>query len=677
MFPLTVEWSNGVTSSGDTLILTITGLPAGVYTATVTDALGAVIMEEAEVLDLQTLQFPYQDHIRNTCAGACTWSYGSLPGCHASGVPPYSFTADPPGPIFNMSGNGCSFDIWSLCPDETYLITMSDANNCSLEWNITVVDHDKPVLLDAEIFASCPDGHTGGFALTYDMDVLLSVHPFQGSFTGAITYGPPGQVTVSGIGPGQYETYAYNQIYTGCHDTLYHTVPMDAAGCGTIIGTLYADLNGDCVLDGGDVPLPYRMVSIQPGTQAALSNPQGEYVRGVDYGTYQVDHASEGFVTLCPVDTPVEVTITQLDPLSTVDFAMDPLLGPDAGVFLWNSKHSPGFLAQYMVHLTNTGPYAQQDLAIDLTYDPELAVFLADPLPVIDQPGLMRWVIPELAPFGSVQCSLYVQVPPDPDLIGTTLEATATLSAPTPDADPGNDVYAIQLVVAGPYDPNDKTQRTTSNLSGSSYFLDQDEHVDYTIRFQNVGNAPAVDVYLLDTVSNAFDLMSFVMLGASHPFTATLLDDRVLRFDFPGIMLPDSLSDPLGSQGFVRFRLMPLAPQLGDTLKNAADIFFDFNPPIRTNTATLLVDQLAHVPDRAHRELNVYPNPVLSILSLSGLRAGVHHLEILALDGRRVRELHISGSEAAVSVEGIAQGSYLIRVKEQGGQLLLARFVKE
>ena len=62
-------------------------------------------------------------------------------------------------------------------------------------------------------------------------------------------------------------------------------------------------------------------------------------------------------------------------------------------------------------------------------------------------------------------------------------------------------------------------------------------------------------------------------------------ENRNMRFLFPGIMLPDSLTDPVGSQGFVTYRVMPLlnlAP--GTVIENTGEIYFDLNPAIITNT---------------------------------------------------------------------------------------------
>ncbi|MBK9762602.1 MAG: DUF11 domain-containing protein [Flavobacteriales bacterium] len=91
------------------------------------------------------------------------------------------------------------------------------------------------------------------------------------------------------------------------------------------------------------------------------------------------------------------------------------------------------------------------------------------------------------------------QVPPDVGLLGTELIATATVSSANTDVDLGNNSASVTRIVTGAYDPNDKLA-TTSSGSSSSWTLEEDEWVDYTIRFQNTGTDTAFNVVITDTL---------------------------------------------------------------------------------------------------------------------------------------------------------------------------------
>ena len=65
---------------------------------------------------------------------------------------------------------------------------------------------------------------------------------------------------------------------------------------------------------------------------------------------------------------------------------------------------------------------------------------------------------------------------------------------------------------------------------------------------------------------------------------AYLIFKLFLDFKFPNIMLPDSASNPAGSQGFVQYRIKPKANlPLGTQIENTAHIYFDYNAAITTS----------------------------------------------------------------------------------------------
>ncbi|HEX8528921.1 MAG TPA: T9SS type A sorting domain-containing protein, partial [Cytophagales bacterium] len=90
-----------------------------------------------------------------------------------------------------------------------------------------------------------------------------------------------------------------------------------------------------------------------------------------------------------------------------------------------------------------------------------------------------------------------------------------------------------------------------------------------------------------DTLSEHFDLATLQTGAASHPCNVTVSGKGrpVLTFTFNNINLPDSTRDRQGSNGFIRFSIVPKADLPEKTrIENFADIFFDYNEPVRTNT---------------------------------------------------------------------------------------------
>jgi uncharacterized repeat protein (TIGR01451 family) len=291
--------------------------------------------------------------------------------------------------------------------------------------------------------------------------------------------------------------------------------------------------------------------------------------------------------------------------------------------------------------------------------------------------GYVQWSLPALGGYSSLSFAVSLNVPANASLIGTVVSSDAVITPQSPDADPSNNNYGITRTIVGAYDPNDKLAWTDRTNNGEIFFIDLDSYVDYTIRFQNTGTAEAINVYLLDTIAAEYDLSSLRILGASHEFEATLLPGRVLRFDFPNIMLPDSTSDLLGSQGFASFRLWPypgLEP--GDHLLNAADIFFDFNEPIRTNTSDLVAEYSVGVVEGMRSSVHVFPNPVRDVLNVR-VPPGNWSFEVIGMDGRVALSGNSNGEMLGMDARVLAAGSYVLRLIDQAGDVLNTRFVKD
>jgi hypothetical protein len=89
------------------------------------------------------------------------------------------------------------------------------------------------------------------------------------------------------------------------------------------------------------------------------------------------------------------------------------------------------------------------------------------------------------------------------------------------------------------------------------------------------------------TLSGQLDISTLRVGAASHPyrFSVTGKGKPMLTFTVDDINLPDSTRDQAGSNGFIRFSIRPQAG-LADKarIENFADIFFDYNDPVRTNT---------------------------------------------------------------------------------------------
>jgi uncharacterized repeat protein (TIGR01451 family) len=663
--PYTFAWSNGATTGS------LNNVPPGTYTVTVTDAQANTATGTAEILLLDVLfpQFPLTAYSCNDNCSGQVQHYIPLLGNFT-----YTVSLDPPQGSAFANPNGLSFQ--GLCVGTEYTATVLRSDGCTATVGpITVVGPTQPQLLSTSITPSCPGGATGSVTLVFENATYLSI-----TGDGIIDSLPPftNPYTLTGLAPGPYLVYAWPGFFQGgtsCYLSFTFVIPESTEPCGLLSGTAFADVDDDCLQDAGEVGVPFKIFTVQPGDHLFITDAAGNFSTEFPYGNHTLDITFTDYASDC-IPLPYAFTLDAGNVTAEVTLPLAPQFDPDVSAFTSSGVHVPGFAVNYHASITNQGPYTFTGLTLDLYVAPLLIPVSAEGSPTLVAPGHYQWTGLDLAAFQHLQFTLSFTVPPSASLLGTTVTGTATVSGNTGDAEPANDSYTMTRTIVGAFDPNDKLVQTSSQESDSQYFLDQDEWVDYTIRFQNTGTAPAINVHLLDTIAMELDLLSLQMLGSSHSFTPSILPGRVLRFDFPGIMLPDSTADLAGSQGFVSFRLKPVNGLLpGTYLVNAADIFFDFNEPIRTNDAVLVMESSTGLTAREQPALAVHPNPTDGPLNLL-LPAGLWQVEVLALDGRILSSSPAMMERITLDVQGLASGMYLIRTSGTDGRVATARFVR-
>ncbi len=193
-------------------------------------------------------------------------------------------------------------------------------------------------------------------------------------------------------------------------------------------------------------------------------------------------------------------------------------------------------------------------------------------------------MITDVPPGNSVTKEILLQIPGPNDFpIGQNLVFKSFVNFEDNGVTARSDEFEYLAELRCAYDPNDKLV----NPSRKGNFTQFDEALIYTIRFQNTGNDFARDVAIRDEISAQLDLSTFKILGSSHyENLSTTIEDRLVTFDFSDIFLPDSTADFEGSNGYVMFSIQTNSSLSEFTdVENTASIFFDFNPPIVTNTA--------------------------------------------------------------------------------------------
>jgi uncharacterized repeat protein (TIGR01451 family) len=237
----------------------------------------------------------------------------------------------------------------------------------------------------------------------------------------------------------------------------------------------------------------------------------------------------------------------------------------------------------------------------------------------------------------------------------------------------GNNNGGLLQILGNSYDPNDKNvYRKTFHANEISGFSESDinfgevDELEYTVRFQNTGTAPAQNIYILDTLDAELDWSTFELIQSTHEVEVENFGNGVLRFKYNNIWLPDSSESQELSQGHFVFRIRenPGNP-IGSEITNTAYIFFDWNPAIITNTTYNINDWIEFVGEENAFNAQAFPNPMQNELTLKV--GGQFNYEILDLAGRKLLQ-GLGVSQTTINTESLAKGTYLLSVYVNGSR---------
>jgi hypothetical protein len=212
-------------------------------------------------------------------------------------------------------------------------------------------------------------------------------------------------------------------------------------------------------------------------------------------------------------------------------------------------------------------------------------------------------------------------------------------------------------------DPNDKQVWPEKHITDTSV-----TQLNYRIRFQNTGNFPAEKVEVVDSLPSAFIKENLFVLGASHEYYLSIDSNNIAKFQFYNIQLPDSASDPEGSQGFIDFSVLLDQPMaVGDSIANRAHIFFDYQPAVITNWAWTKIVMPSNIGEVEAEGLkfNMYPNPANTALRIELVESGKYTITLTDLAGRVLLTKNLEGRAAELDVHNLPNGVYVIGIHNE------------
>jgi gliding motility-associated-like protein len=246
----TYTWSSGQTTPN------ISNLPAGSYTVTV--SAGGACTAEA------TVAVPDNPNLPNinpqTVASTCDLNNGSASVSVNGGVAPYTYAWS----------NGATTPNLTNIPADNYTVTVTGANGCTAEANLTVNNNNPPINVNANITnnTTCTGGN-GGIVLTVSPAGTYTYTWSSGQTTASINNVPAGSYSVTISAGGSCTAEGNFDIPDNPNEPSVSPNPTNAS-CGLNNGT------ASVFVSGGIAPYTYNW-SNGASTTSLTNVPEGSY----------------------------------------------------------------------------------------------------------------------------------------------------------------------------------------------------------------------------------------------------------------------------------------------------------------------------------------------------------------------------------------------------------------
>jgi hypothetical protein len=103
---------------------------------------------------------------------------------------------------------------------------------------------------------------------------------------------------------------------------------------------------------------------------------------------------------------------------------------------------------------------------------------------------------------------------------------------------------------------------------------------------------------------------------------------------------------------------------VGTQIKNTANIYFDYNPAVVTNTTLNTIGSFTGIHSSViSDQIKIFPNPAQNILMIDFGNNKSGTVEIIDLQGRMITNKNVmNDAKTEITISGLANGMYLLRV---------------
>ena len=222
-----------------------------------------------------------------------------------------------------------------------------------------------------------------------------------------------------------------------------------------------------------------------------------------------------------------------------------------------------------------------------------------------------------------------------------------------------------------------KDESDANNMSAfpvgyrEDHLINQNEDIEYTIFFQNVGADTVWNLYIENRVDESLNMETLIAGSSSHNYTIFVQEDRKLKIEFSNIQLPNNTTNEFKSRGFIKYRISQnLDVPLGTKINNSSMIYFDLEDGIETNLVSHLVGEefieivLSDKDLLLDNEMVVAPNPAISTVRIE-FPAQYQNLSYVLYDtkGSIINAANIPSNVFYINRDFIQKGMYFLEIR--------------
>lgn len=548
-----------------------------------------------------------------------------------------------------------------------YTVNVTDPNGCSGMGSVNVVIGSSNQVV----------GSNNGIVCMGDLLELYAT-----TITGA---------TYTWTGPNGYTSNQQNPSFTvnGNVDGGIYTVTANENGCistdttlvvicNTIYVNNYQDANANCLFETGTDNYIYLPVATEIDSNGVIldtiSSTSGFYYTpngsAGDVYTFKIISLPGDLQTSCPVSGIVSHTL-QSSGLTVIDMGMECNTANGFDLSILASNPTSGAVSQSGYFYANNSYCTPINSVVTLTHSPDYEYAFAYPAATSVNGSTITWDLNALSNTAPTIVYYTLINSGAPLISGDTTHSTFTISPTTGDLDITNNTFVKIDTVVASFDPNAITAFPAECVTAGT-------NMQYMIQFENLGNAPAENIYVLDTLPAELEFNTMELVMSSHNMFVTKIQEggyNIFRFDFPNIMLSDS-SDHAGRHGMLVYTIdLNSGLPYGTEIFHRAGIYFDYNDVVMTNnerTSICIPQNVSTTSNDAGMML--YPNPANNELMLQ-TNGSYTNCSVTNSIGQQMMEMQLDNKKTSIDISQLAPGMYYMNINGSQGTEVL-KFIK-